>query len=241
MKYGAGSFSLFLVGGYDLLSAKVKNATIRDAVGLEPSHGLGDSWHEETPTGEQSAALSQEGAFFEDTAAGFHQGFKDPAAGQVSRVGVVGWEGNTIGSRFKGFAGLLTATYEVLAAMAGLTKANATYAISGIVEEGRILADLLARTANWTTTAVDNGASSANGGAGYLEVKAFSGFTGVVVKIRHSADNSVFADLITFTTVAGAPLAERIPVAGTVNRYLVSTGTVTGTGSITPMVGFART
>lgn len=84
-------------------------------------------------------------------------------------------------------------------------------------------------------------ANTGNGGVGYLEVSDFSGFTGVVVKIRSSADDITYADLITFTNVTAAPAAERVTVAGTVDRYLCVTGTVTGVGSITPFVGFART
>jgi hypothetical protein len=83
-------------------------------------------------------------------------------------------------------------------------------------------------------------ASTVNGGAGYLEVSDYSGFTQVVVKVRSSADDTTYADLITFTTVTAAPFAERQTVAGTVDRYLCVTGTVTGSGSITPFVGFAR-
>jgi hypothetical protein len=83
-------------------------------------------------------------------------------------------------------------------------------------------------------------ANTVNGGVGYLEVSDFSGFSGVVVKIRSSADDSTYADLITFTNVTAAPAAERLTVAGTIDRYLCVTGTVTGSGSITPFVGFAR-
>lgn len=82
--------------------------------------------------------------------------------------------------------------------------------------------------------------NTVNGGVGYLEVSDYSGFTNVVVKIRSSADDTTYADLITFTTVTAAPTAERLTVAGTVDRYLCVTGTVTGAGSITPFVGFAR-
>jgi hypothetical protein len=83
-------------------------------------------------------------------------------------------------------------------------------------------------------------ASTINGGAAYLAVSDYSGFTNVVVKVRSSADDTTYADLITFSTVTAAPFAERQTVAGTVDRYLCVTGTVTGSGSITPFVGFAR-
>jgi len=83
-------------------------------------------------------------------------------------------------------------------------------------------------------------ANTVNGGAAYCEVSDYSGFSQVVVKVRSSADDVTYADLITFTTVTAAPFAERQTVAGTVDRYLCVTGTVTGSGSITPFVGFSR-
>jgi hypothetical protein len=83
-------------------------------------------------------------------------------------------------------------------------------------------------------------ASSVNGGAGYQQVSAFSGFTGFVGKIRHSADDTTYADLVTFTNVTSAPNAQRVTCAGTVNRYLCFDGDVTGSGSITAMAAFSR-
>jgi hypothetical protein len=83
-------------------------------------------------------------------------------------------------------------------------------------------------------------ASSVNGGAGYQQVSALSGFTGFVGKIRHSADDTTYADLVTFTNVTSAPNAQRVTCAGTVNRYLCFDGDVTGSGSITAMAAFAR-
>ena len=53
-----------------------------------------------------------------------------------------------------------------------------------------------------------------------------------------------YADLVTFTTVVGAPpdptAAQRVTVAGVIPRYLCVSGTVTGAGSIQPVVGFKR-
>lgn len=83
-------------------------------------------------------------------------------------------------------------------------------------------------------------ANSANGGVGYLQVSAASGFTNFVGKIRDSADDVTYADLITFDDNVVAPFAQRKTVAGVVDRYLAFDGNVTGTGSITPFVGFAR-
>ena len=83
-------------------------------------------------------------------------------------------------------------------------------------------------------------ANSASGGVGYLAVSAASGFTNFVGKIRDSADDTTYADLIAFTDNVTAPYAERIEVSGTVDRYLSFDGNVTGSGSITAFCGFSR-
>jgi hypothetical protein len=82
--------------------------------------------------------------------------------------------------------------------------------------------------------------NSANGAAGYLMVKSMAGITSVTVKIRDSADNTTYADLITFTAATAAPAKERKTVTGQVDRFLCVDGDVTGTGSITPIVALAR-
>ncbi len=84
--------------------------------------------------------------------------------------------------------------------------------------------------------------STVNGGAAYQQVGAFSGFTGYVGKIRHSADDTTYADLATFANVTTARTAERKAVSAgtTVNRYLCHDGDVTGSGSLDVCSGFAR-
>ena len=80
------------------------------------------------------------------------------------------------------------------------------------------------------------------GGVGYMQVTAYSGFTGCLNKIMHSANDSAYAVLITFTDLGATylPAKERKTVAGTVDRYLASLGDVTGSGSITVFMGFCR-
>jgi hypothetical protein len=112
------------------------------------------------------------------------------------------------------------------------------------VEMGYVLAPLAARTADANGTSVDRGASpltpTTRGATAALHVTAFSGFTGVVVKVQHSPDNSAWADLATFTTVTAVG-AQRISVADgtTVNRYVRALTDVTGTGSITFLMSVA--
>lgn len=90
------------------------------------------------------------------------------------------------------------------------------------------------------STSVDNLAGTANGGAAVIHVTNVSGGGNLVAKIQHSTDNSVWADLITFTTatVAGSELKE-VAAGTTVNRYTRATGTAT-TGTYTWHTNFAR-
>lgn len=96
---------------------------------------------------------------------------------------------------------------------------------------------LTAETAGGNAAAQDNAASSSNGGAGVVHCSAFSG-TNITVKIQHSADNSTWADLMTFTQLTAVG-AEHKTVTGTVNRYLRASWSGTFT-SATFAVAFAR-
>lgn len=79
-----------------------------------------------------------------------------------------------------------------------------------------------------TSSNVNNGASSANGAAGYLQIISLGSGT-PTIKIQHSVDGATsWADLITWT-INSAGTAERVAAAGTVRQYtrLVTTGTFT--------------
>ena len=91
-------------------------------------------------------------------------------------------------------------------------------------------------------SSVDNAASSANGGAGTLHVPTNTVGGNTTIKIQHSANDSTWADLISFTVVgSSAKTSEIKAVTGTVNRYLRATASTAGSsGSITFMVAFAR-
>lgn len=86
--------------------------------------------------------------------------------------------------------------------------------------------------------------SRASGGYGYQQVLDGATFTNFVGTIRHSVDNSVWADLIVFTdTTTDYHQGERKGTAATttqVRRYLAFKGDVTGAGSLTVFAGFSR-
>ena len=74
----------------------------------------------------------------------------------------------------------------------------------------------------------DDSASSSSGVAAYLQMIDINSGT-PTVKIEHSANNSSWSDLLTFSAVANGnePAAQRVTASGTVNRYLrvTSSGT----------------
>jgi hypothetical protein len=112
------------------------------------------------------------------------------------------------------------------------------------VEMGYVIHALQAETADGNGTAVDRGASpltpTTRGLIGAIHVTAYSGLTSAAIKIQHSTDNSVWADLVAFSSVTAIG-SQRVSVATgtTINRYLRVVTDVTGTGSVTFLVAAA--
>jgi hypothetical protein len=242
-KFGPES-SVLLLDGYNILSNKATSMRHKIVSPVTDTTGLGDTFESNAPTGVKILEVAQEGAFWDTTLLYSHAAFSTtvPATPQDTiRIMCMGMAGNTIGYDFYGIQGVYSSAYEVLNAGKDLTKINVEYTCSGIGDEnGKILQVLEAKTADWNQASVDNSASSANGGSGYMQCTAGTGFSAFQGKIQHSADDASWADLITFTSSVSDPYAERITVTGTVNRYLRFTGNVTGTGSITIFAGFSR-
>jgi len=214
-KYGSSGFSVLLIDGYNLLANKVKNFRHEIEALLEGSTGLGDGFEEHTPTGMQKASLAQDGAFFDDVANRMHTAM---AAGTATnRVLCFAYAGNTVGQPFVGLEGTYACKYGVLGTVGQLTKANASYVVSGRLDRGVILQDWSAETVDLTGAWVDNAAASAAGGAGYLQVS--DSFGSCQFRIEHSPDQSTISTLMTFTTVTASPTAQRLTVTGTIHRY----------------------
>jgi hypothetical protein len=154
---------------------------------------------------------------------------------------IVASEGHGLGGRAVMLESDAT-SYEVSGAIADVVQASAEFQSSEGVEHGVILSSGAAVSSTGNGTGVDNGAATTNGGVGYLSVPVNTRNGNVTVKIAASADNSTFADLITFTVVSSATkTSERVEVTGTVARYLRVSYTVAGsTGSATPIVAFSR-
>ena len=136
----------------------------------------------------------------------------------------------------------LESTFQSTNSPTGSADFSISAQISGGAEAGTSLENLTAVTVDGNGTARDGAAASSNGGVAHLHVTAFSGLTSNVVTIEHSVDGSTsWATLVTFATVTGVT-SERVAVAAgtTVRRYLRVVDNVTGTGSCTRSVAFAR-
>jgi hypothetical protein len=241
VRYGSDAVAFLLLDGMDILGTNTEIDIDKEAV-LEDVTTLGIADEAWAAVGIKRGALTQKG-FYDDAANSSNAALVGVG---TSRVACIGLEGNTLGKKFIGWAGAIVAKYVRQASRSAFHKADADFQVSGPVEDGVILHRLEAETTDpGTETSHDNAASSANGGSGYLEVTALTlgGFTNVVIKIRHSTDNSVFVDLITFTAVTAAPAAQRLTVAGTINRYTRTEWDFTGAGagqSVSFMTGLFR-
>lgn len=243
--YGSDDVGFILVGGYNVIGVTTQIEETRAAL-TEDITVLGDAWEQTGATGIKRYELTQEG-FYDDAADSVNAALV--ASHGVARVIAFGYEGNTAGAAFVGVAGPLQASYERTVKVNEFHKASAEYRAAGAIQDGVIVHALGERTTasgNTQAGSVDSGASSANGGAVYVQVAALNldGGTGLSLTIQHSADNTTFATLATAASVTAAPDAERIVVAGTINRYLAVAWSFTGSAgaarSATFMVGVAR-
>jgi hypothetical protein len=142
-------------------------------------------------------------------------------------------EGNTIAKEFTGIDGV-KGTVVLSATRDQLHRLEIDFKAETAMDKGVIVATHAARTSSSSaTTTVDNSASSSAGAVGYLGMSALArgGYTNAIIKVRHSTNDSTWSDLITFTAVTAAPASERVAVTGTVNRYIQTTVTWTGSGS----------
>lgn len=242
-RYSSPDVGFLLIGGYSVLGDTTSLEDNREAM-LEDATVLGSGWEEHANVGVKRYELTQQGFYNSDTdrsnALLVNTG--------TSRVLSFAPEGNVLGRKFVG-SPMIQADYQRQISRGVLHKANASYRSEGQHDEGKIIHTHKAESAASGDTegadSQDAGASSANGGAGYLQVSdlTLGGYTSVTVKIRHSSDDITYVDLVTFASVTAKPTAERKTVAGTVNRHLAHSWLFNGAGggqSVTYAVGFAR-
>lgn len=136
----------------------------------------------------------------------------------------------------------LQTTYQVNPDLNGAVALQAEFASrwTSNMEYGVLLADTTV-TANGNEASYDSGAQTTNGGVGYLHITALSAGDTITVTIEDSPNDSVWSTLLTFTLDGTAIDAERVAVAGTVERYIRAEYTVTGASISFPIaVAFIR-
>jgi hypothetical protein len=125
-----------------------------------------------------------------------------------------------------------------------MVAANVDIQTDGPADWGQVIAVEAAVTVDGNGTAVDGGAATTNGGVAHIHSTAFSGLTNNIVTIEGSADGATGWATIsggTFATIT-ATGSQRLVIAPGVSvpRYLRVVDNVTGAGSHTRFVSFAR-
>jgi hypothetical protein len=236
MKSGSAQFALLALDGTNLLGAKVKGFSWKPELLQEDTTGLGDAWREFTPTGIRRAVVTQEGAYFDTAAAGMHAALAAMPLGPRTLT----WSPD--GVLVCQARGTLVTTYDVVASLGALTKANVTYTISGSLDVGGAIVQAPEdHPVSWTGPVLDQGAATAAGGTASQQVTRLDvGVTGFAGVLNHSPDGTAWTALVTFVSVTAAPNGQSVTVAGLVQRYLQFVGTITGTGTVRVAAGFFR-
>jgi hypothetical protein len=240
MAFIHGKSSQVLHGAYNL-GAFLNDASASADVEVAETTSFGSS-AKTYLVGLRDGTVSASGMF--DGAAGAVDEVLSASIGSDTLAPVtIGYNGTTLGNRVT-ILKAKTTSYEVSTPVGDVVAVSYSAQADGGLDQGVSLAALASVSATTTGSSHDNSASSANGGVAQLHVTVNTRDADATIKIQHSADDSTFADLATFTVVATTVVtSERVIVASgtTVNRYLRAVNTLSaGTGSITYQVSFAR-
>jgi len=191
-------------------------------------------------TGLNDGTLSFSG-MFDSSAAAVSAVFESIIANASTPVITMAHDGGlTIGSSCV-MAEVKQTAYDITVPVADVVALSGEFQVTDGLRNGVILAGAVAATTTSTGTAVDNSVSTSKGARANLHVTANTMDDATVIKVQHSADNSSWADLITFTSVGATTLtSETATATGTINRYLRYSVTPAGTGSITISVSLSR-
>jgi len=230
----AGNSSKIIYGEFDF-SSNLASASVSHAVQTVDVTTFGSSNVVLLPTLE-SGEVSFDGFWAGDTD-GIDEEIVARLQSSSNTPVTFAMAGLTRGNKVKMISSKQT-NYEISSEVAGAVGLSAS--MNGeFVGGGVSLKDLDAESASTDHTSVDNSASTSNGAIAYIHVTAVTGTPSAVIKVQHSADDSSWADLATFTTVTAAT-SEIKSVTGTVNQYLRVSSTFGGSGSVTYSLVLAR-
>jgi len=216
------------------LSGYLQEGSISRKHDVPETQTFGDNWRERGVVALLDGSVSFSG-LFESAAGASDAVFRALLAQEAGAILSLGLNGFAIGSLVD-MVQIVEGTYEIPAAVEDLVTVSAEFEADDRIDLGVALHDQTAETVAANYASVDETAGTTGGGVGHLHVTAFTSGS-ATIKIQHSPDNSIWADLITFTAAAGVT-KQRIEVSGTVDRYVRATST--GTFSLTFVVAFAR-
>lgn len=232
--------SAVIIHGVYPLSSYLNDASANQAVEVAEVTGFGAS-AKAYITGLKDGTISASGMFDGDANAVDEVLSASIGSDTLAPV-TLGVNGVTIGSRVI-LLQAKTTSYDVSAPVGDVVAVSYEAQADGGVDGGISLASLASVSSSTNHASQDNAASSSNGGIAQLHVTVNTRSAACDFKVQHSADNSTWADLTTFTQVASGTASERKTVANstTVNRYLRAVSTLTaGTGAVTYQISFAR-
>lgn len=135
-------------------------------------------------------------------------------------------------------------SYEISSPVSDVVSVTSELQMDGGIYAGKVVAGGITVGAGTSagSATVDNSAYSSNGYVANLHITANTANGATTVKLQHSADNSTWVDLVTFTVASGgAQTSEQKSATGTVNRYIRASVSVGGsTGSITYSMAVSR-
>ena len=235
-----GKNTTVLSGDFDL-TTYLNSASASYSVDVPETTTFGSS-DRSYIVGHNEGTISFEG-LFDGTTSSADELFSAALGNTTDRVVTVSTDSTAIGGRTI-LASASSTSYEISSPLTDVVSVSAEAIANGGLDSGLWLVCQTAVSATTNTASVDNAASSTNGGVAHLHVTANARTATTVIAVQHSADNSTWADLVVFGTVALSGLdSERVEVASgtTVNRYLRTRTTIaTGTGAITRSVAFSR-
>lgn len=244
-----GKGTVVLSNEYDL-SGYLNSVTASNSVEVPETTTFGAS-DRSFITGHTDGSVSFEGLFdgttdgvtVGATADGVDKILSTALGSDTARVMSVAGDGAAVGRRAV-LVNAKSTTYEVSSPLTDVVAISGEAVADSGLDYGVWLAGNSSVSTTLTGTSVDNAASTANGGVAHLHVTANTRNGTTVAKVQSSADNSTWADLVTFATIATTTVtSERVVVASgtSVPRYLRAVVTPAGsTGALTVSIAFSR-
>lgn len=217
-RYGGGAFAAFCVDGYNLLPSLSDSVSMSKESLTQQTNAFSAASEEHTPVNLEKGMLTVGNGFFDEVTDELHNQFGVLVG--VQRIILAAIEGNIIGKHFMGFAGVYDQKYEVQDTKDMLTKANVTYLVSGVVEEGVIVQNLATFTADWDTK---------TGGAGVADAPIDYTTDPVNRAINIASNTLANPSVVTTTKPHGLTSGDVILIAG----VITSSPTINGQRTVT--------